>query len=113
MNFDEISWLYGTPLARSHDATLIADTKFLATPATRDELSLASLELFFRILLVADLSTHLFSLCPQATERRGVETTRSQMPYSVTPLAKRQVGKPPISSPSRNALKVEFFFSAL
>lgn len=79
MNFDEISWLYGTPLARSHDATLIADTKNLATPATRDELSLASLELFFRILLVADLSTHLFSLCPQATERRGVETTRSLM----------------------------------
>jgi len=56
------------PSASSLNATLLVDTQLLATPATSDKIVSDSLQHFFPMSMVADLTKHLFSLGPEAIE---------------------------------------------
>jgi len=54
--------------ASSLNATLLVDTQTLATPATSDKIVSDSLQHFFPMSMVADLTKHLFTLGPEAIE---------------------------------------------
>ena len=57
------------PSASSLNATLLVDTQTLATPATSDKIVSDSLQHFFPMSMVADLTKHLFTLGPEAIEQ--------------------------------------------
>ena len=60
------------------------DTQLLATPATGDEILSDTLQCFFPMSVVADLTKHLFSLGPEAIEEIAAALQVTVAPTTTT-----------------------------
>ena len=83
------------PSASSLNATLLADTQTLATPATSDKIVSDSLQHFFSMSMVADLTKHLFTLGPEAIEEIAAILQVTVAPSTTTQSTARYMDRSP------------------